>query len=282
MNLRGQILRDLTELALERAREAEATDLERISNEASARGAGRSGWLVRKRHECRLVTLKTALAERIRRERERALAPEDEAGWDQLLVVNINEIVDREAGRLYAEIERDWERSLGGRVGPGPAEFLVQARGEVEALRAQHIREAEIMVGERLHAERVPGSQAGVTLNINQSQVANLNLGHVVGNLQASLSNLRATGQEEIAGALKAIAEAIAKEDTLQDAEKREAVELVSAMGEEFRRPGDERRAGLLRTLGARLSQLVSGAAKAYGAYQLLKAAAKPLGYDLP
>lgn len=131
-------------------------------------------------------------------------------------------------------------------------------------------------------ARNVSSPQSVVTLNISQSQVAALNLGQIVGNIQAVVSGLQESGQGEVATALRQLAEAIAQEAALSNELRREAMELVSAMGEEFARPEAERRPGVLRAIGARLGQIGRAAGGVYAAYELVKVAAAGLGYGLP
>jgi hypothetical protein len=84
-----------------------------------------------------------------------------------------------------------------------------------------------------------------------------------------------------LADAIKALTEVILAESSLREAEKREAVELVSALGEELTRRPEHVRSGLLRTVAGRLGQIVSTIATAQGAYEAFKLVARAAGYEL-
>ena len=277
---RSRILSERIKLMARRLVEVETPDLEIITNNNVAEGLGSSGATISQRHERRFRTLKELLAERIRLEKEYPLAPEDEDQWYVDLVETLLLIIRDQEARLYQALEADCKRFLGARSQP----FVADAEGQINRLRLNYIHEAEIMEAEREHKKKIPPPTAppNITLNISQSQIAGLNVGGVVGTIQANLTSLQTAGQEKVADALKALAEAIARETALSDAAKRESLECVSAMGEELAKSTGERRAGVLRAMGAGLVALIRHADKVYAAYEILKAAARASGYELP
>jgi hypothetical protein len=280
---RGQILSERVKLMALRRVEAEARDLEMIANKHAARGTGQSGANLVERHERRLQTLKELLAERLRleqAEKEYPLAPEDEDRWYPDLLETILLIIHDQEARLYRELEADCGRILGGPLQP----FLEEVKGKINKLRLEYIREVEIMKSEREHRKKIPPSAEppSITLNISRSQIAALNVGGTVGTIEANLTSLQTAGEQKIADALKALAEAIAGEASLSSAEKRESLEHASAMGEELARPQDQQRPGVLRTVAGGLVGLIRHADKVYAVYEMVKAAAKGSGYDLP
>jgi len=147
-------------------------------------------------------------------------------------------------------------------------------------LRDEYHHEADIMKGEREHAAKIPPPPPIITLNISQSQIAGLNVGGTVGTIQATVNSLQTAGAEKLAEALKALAEAIPRANTLPDEAKRESLELVSVMGDEL---AGQRRHVILRSIGETLKGLLVHAGEAYGAYETVKVAVKlTTGYDLP
>jgi hypothetical protein len=228
-----------------------------------------------------MATLKAIVAERLRLETEYPLAPNDEATWYGDLVGSIRAIMASHGERVFQETLQDWYRFLG-----SPTVKLFDARRDIDALRDARLREAEIMKGEREYQKRVvpvPSTRSPIILNISHSNIAGLNVDGVVGSIQATVNTLQTGGEEKIAEALKALAEAIAAEATLSAETKRESLELLSGIGDELARPGDQRRPGVLRTIGASLKVLVSNPDKVYAAYEMLKVAVKATtGIELP
>ena len=276
---RGQILSEKIKLLAQRLVEAELPDFERIANEHAARGLARSSMVIVQRHERRLRTLDELLAERVRLEKTYPLAPEDQEQWYPDFQETLLLIVRDQEGRLIRELTDDCHRFLGANAEP----FVTEAEEKINRLRLNYLREAEIMEAEREHAKKIPApTPASITLNISQSQIAGLNVGGVVGTIQANLTSLQTSGEQKIADALKSLAEAIAGEASLDDATKRESLECVSAIGEELARPKGERRLTVLRSVGAGLVGLIRHADKVYAVYEILKAAARASGYDLP
>jgi hypothetical protein len=121
-----------------------------------------------------------------------------------------------------------------------------------------------------------------ITFNFTHSQIASLNLGQVVGNVQAVVGQLWSGGQQELADALKALTEAIINEQSLDATAKGEAVELVSSISEEIAKPPQERRMSVLRAGGSALATALAQAPKVFAAYQIVRTLAKQAGYELP
>jgi hypothetical protein len=163
--------------------------------------------------------------------------------------------------------------------------FLDKAVDDCLALVEPYRLKAEIMQAEREHQRRVPvvsSTQPHITLNINHSQVAGLNVAGAVGTIQATVNTLQTAGQEKIAEALKALTEAIAAESSLTPEARRESLELVSGIGEELELPEDQRRPGVFRSLGQGLKKVLGQAGNLKALYEMVQSAAKAAGYELP
>ena len=106
---------------------------------------------------------------------------------------------------MYREIEADAQHFLAG----GPEWFATQASDHIKILRAEYLREADLMKAERDHAAKAPPAvspPANIVLNISHSQLVGLNVAGAVGSLQASLTTIQTGGEDRIAEALKALA----------------------------------------------------------------------------
>jgi hypothetical protein len=280
---RGEILAERIRLEAMRLAEREALDLQIIANEHATRGMFSSGSNISQRHERRLRTLRTLLTERIRLEKTLPVAPEDEATWSRDLRVAIVEITDREDERILRELAEDCKRMTGGISEPISAD----AKKQLDRLRGEYLSEVDVVASEREYQKKIPppppAAPSNITINIgDHAQIAGLNVSGMVQSIQATVNNLQGSGGEQLAEALKDLTETIATEATLTREAKREALEQVSAIGEELARPPDQRRPSVLRSVANTLVGLIGHADKVYAVYEILKAVAKANGYDLP
>ncbi len=105
-----------------------------------------------------------------------------------------------------------------------------------------------------------------VIVNIQDSTVATLNLGTVMGDIRSVVASLQ-QGQPEVAVALQKLVEAVAADETLGD-RRRDAIESLGQIGEEATRPEDRRRTGLVKTLLAGIPTLLAVSANATQIWQ--------------
>jgi len=145
-------------------------------------------------------------------------------------------------------------------------------------------REAKIVKGKRdLRRRTAKPTDTSISLNINKSTIASLNLGTVVGNLQANVSVLQDAGQKDLARALSSLAQALTDSQTLNEEQKREGIEMVAALGDELAKPEAERKSSVAKLVAQRLGQVVRRASEVAGAYELLKVAVRSsIGIELP
>ena len=278
--VRAKLLTDRTKLVEARSEPAEQRALEIIANDYMARGHGRTGAEVEARHERRINSLQDVLAERMRLEREQSLAAEDVTAWYDALVDDIRQVMGRATGRLLDAAGTDWTNGLGGHL---PHDVRAKFEQQIQRIEKEYLADAQLLREQRRVGH--PSEMAGptmITINISQSQVAGLNLGHVIGNIEGSVRGLNIAGHGDLADAIMRLTEIIAAESSLAAPDKREAVELVSALSEELTRPPEQARRGVLRSVATGLGQIVSGIAAAQGAYEALKLAARAAGYELP
>jgi hypothetical protein len=87
-----------------------------------------------------------------------------------------------------------------------------------------------------------------VTLNISNSTIAGLNLGTVVGDLNASVQTLNSRGQPDLANAISKLAEALAKSLDVQPDRQKELLEHLALVSTEMALPSEKRKMGPLRS----------------------------------
>jgi hypothetical protein len=102
-----------------------------------------------------------------------------------------------------------------------------------------------------------------IHLHIENSSIANLNLGTQVGTINAALEVI--SGQpgpsQEVAQALKQLTEATVAEKALPDLEKQEIVQALSTLAEQAAKKPEERSKGPLRAIVAWLPTAIAAAA---------------------
>ena len=285
MAKRSEILEKHIEVAASKAREHEEQDIVHILSECARSGGLASGGTIDVRHNRRRRTMIELLDLRLAFERKTPLGQEDGAVWYKDLVGSIHGIMDRQTNRLLQGLDEDAARFGGG--GPLPAPWRDQINFDMKALRERYLKEAEILRDERELEAKMPKAASGgthITLNINQSSVANLNLGEQIGQIQSIVGGLEDRGLQELADAIKGLTEEImaAPVAALSDAQKQQAVELVATISEEVTKPPEQRRGASLRAVGAGLGALVKHVDKLAAAYELVKAAARTQGIELP
>jgi hypothetical protein len=131
---------------------------------------------------------------------------------------------------------------------------LVQrAQQKGDTIKSQITRDLETLRLEArigFHDEEKP-----VVLNISNSTVAALNLGTVVGDLNASVQILNNEGQKDLAQAVEKFAEEVVALAGLQDAMRKDLLEHLSFISEQLAITADRRKVGPLKssieTLGA-------------------------------
>jgi hypothetical protein len=107
--------------------------------------------------------------------------------------------------------------------------------------------------------ERAPN----MNINISNSTVGNLNLGEQIGNINTAVHILAATNDErakDVAEALKQLTEAISVAPQLSPAQKKENLELLSALATEAQKPQEQRAFGVVKSVVAGLGSALSTA----------------------
>ncbi len=281
MSVRSELLLYLIDDFVEREREVEQRDLVDISGSFATRGIGASSMHIVQRHKRRIQTVERILSERIRVELDQPLELEDESRWYEDVLTDLKGRLQAEFNRLRQALEADCRQFLGQ---PLSWEYVEQFGSDEMKFRDRSEREAKIVKGKRdLRRRTAKPTDTSISLNINKSTIASLNLGTVVGNLQANVSVLQDAGQKDLARALSALAEALTDSQTLNEEQKREGIEMVAALGDELAKPEAERKSSVAKLVAQRLGQVVRRASEVAGAYELLKVAVRSsIGIELP
>lgn len=87
-----------------------------------------------------------------------------------------------------------------------------------------------------------------VVININNSTIAALNLGTVIGDINATVTSLQSQGHKDLAEAIKTLTEAIAKDEHLGN-ERTGMIESLATIGEQAALPEEKRKVGVVKTL---------------------------------
>ena len=169
------------------------------------------------------------------------------------------------------------QRSSPGRrvlVGMGRQPGTVKSVTEVPSIMGEFVH--EVLVDGEQEARRVVGCEIhpvpvldadlrGVnppTIHIQNSHVANLNLGSQVGNITAVLQSISGgnAAQREFARALEHLTQAVVSHAMLPDADKQEVVQTLSTIAEQAAKKPEERSKGILKAAVAWLPTAISTA----------------------
>ena len=142
--------------------------------------------------------------------------------------------------------------------------ILELQREESERQYNQALGDLEAISGVRTGMPRFPPRQRpvlfrGSTLNnihLHNSTVAILNTGSIE-RADVAIGAIKAAGENDLAGALKVLAEAIAESPDLQIKNKNDALEMLSAVATEASQPADQRRAATMRPVVNGLGEII-------------------------
>jgi hypothetical protein len=111
--------------------------------------------------------------------------------------------------------------------------------------------------------EDLARTRPAVHLTLQNSSVANLNLGMQVGTITAALESISHLGGAdlEFAEAIKHLTEAVVSQTTMPDADKREVVDVLSTLAEESAKQPEQRSTGRLKAAVAWLPTAIAATA---------------------
>ncbi len=104
-----------------------------------------------------------------------------------------------------------------------------------------------VRVRKRTMAKNLP-PPSDKTIFISNSTIANLNLGTVLGDLNASVQNLQTHGSQQIADAIGKLTTAISESMQIRDADRKDLLENLALVSKEVLSQPDQRRPGLLKS----------------------------------
>jgi hypothetical protein len=97
-------------------------------------------------------------------------------------------------------------------------------------------------------AKNFPPPSDKPIFNISNSTIANLNLGTVLGDLNASVQNLQTHGSQQIADTIGKLTTAISESAQIRDADRKDLLENLALVSKEVLSQPDQRRPGLLKS----------------------------------
>ena len=113
------------------------------------------------------------------------------------------------------------------------------------------------------YADR-PATPSTIHLNIQNSNIANLNLGSQVGAINAALESISSQGgsQQEFALAIKELTEAVVSQQGLIDSQKQEVIQVLATLVAEASKKPEERSAGMLKAVLTYIPTVISSASQ--------------------
>jgi len=136
---------------------------------------------------------------------------------------------------------------------------LVQVDGEQEA---RAVLGCDIQALPGLDEDLQGMNRPTVHLHIQNSNIANLNLGSQLGTINAALESISGQGsaQQEFVQALKQLTEAVVSQKGLPDREKQEIVQALSTIAEQATKKPEERSKGTLKAVVSWLPTAIAAA----------------------
>lgn len=136
--------------------------------------------------------------------------------------------------------------------------------GMLERQADRAMDDMEMITGVRLRPVRPPPPapvivQGGAfhNINIKDSNVGVVNTGNLH-QVDTAVSVIEKAGDKQLASVIKVMTETMLRHPSFTEAQKKEGVEVISALASEATQPKEQRRAGVARPLIARLRELLS------------------------
>lgn len=105
-----------------------------------------------------------------------------------------------------------------------------------------------VRLRKRTMEKNLPPPSDKTIFNVSNSTIANLNLGTVLGDLNASVQNLQSHGSQQIADTIGKLTTAISKSMQIRDADRKDLLENLALVSKEVLSQPDQRRSGLLKS----------------------------------
>lgn len=151
---------------------------------------------------------------------------------------------------------RNWRSNMGRTATPVD---LIKGQGNTVngLLRAVGALQANLNAQLESPAECARGPN--MTINISGGQIGNLNLGEIIGDLQATLRAVTDQGGDTVAECLKQLSEAIVRSKGLEDSAKAESLDQVKEVASQAATEPAKRKKGILKSILATLKSTLSG-----------------------
>ncbi len=112
----------------------------------------------------------------------------------------------------------------------------------------------------RIMEKNQPPSVGSTIFNISNNTISGLNLGTVMGNLNASVQILQTHGDQEIAEAIERLTNAIGNSKEIRDEDRKELLENVAQISREASSDPAQRKPGVIKACFALLTSSLSTA----------------------
>jgi hypothetical protein len=249
----GKAMQDVSQQTLANVREAEAQFV------ASTRGSR----IISGQHEAQLGRIRIAGVEQLARSLFQMWVDIIKERNGHIARQDIEFILGRMGMLIHAQYV-NLTKAFAQRPSAVVPLLTQEAEMRIHAVLADARRELEIMVRrhEVLPKKAAEEKATVVNLNIQNSNIANLNLGSQVGTINATLEAIsRGDGsQHDFAQALKELTEAVVSQQDLSDDQKREVIQALSTVAEEAPKRPEERSAGTLKAIIGYLPTAISSA----------------------
>jgi hypothetical protein len=149
------------------------------------------------------------------------------------------------------------ELALEGRSAKLPGEMPARIKSEVH-LELELLRR-RVSLGLIPEEQKEPRT---VTVNVMNSNVASVNLGHVIGDINANVVHLETSGHEEVATAIKELSAAVIGAKEVGEEEKRQLLEYLGELSDQARLPPEERRVSVVRVVLTTLKEVLGRASE--------------------
>jgi hypothetical protein len=258
-------------------------EVKRLQAELAAKGLFQSGARYLRETEIRFAKVAEGPV-------QRAIEKRRELGRrfpDLLTAMSLGQLRDRLTHHIEIVFDSTKTRlAIGGTARTiGSAGVIQRARQLADQIKGSVTQQLNALTLEArlgIHADPKPAPTLEVrptTVNISNSTIASLNLGTVWGDLTASVKIMNGQGQEDLADSLEKLAEALVSVTDLQESLRKELVEDVSFIAEQFARLPEERKTGPLKSAIATLGESVKTVSQLVALWTPIEHILKGLGY---
>jgi hypothetical protein len=180
------------------------------------------------------------------------------------------EIIEREQRQSGETIQTQVEKFLKASDAPP---YINMFRGEIDQLKREVEYDLEIKALETdigLHDQEILPSQV-INLNINESLIASLNLGTIVGNIDNNIGSIEKAGYADIATAIKELTEALVNAKDISETDKKEFMEQIEVLSDQANHTKSERKIGVIKAIWDKIEHSIGISANLLTIWQTVR-----------